>query len=557
MLGHEIPANCRCTEKGWTVNLLYFSLCFLMIGINSVILGISPSQFPASEIVISNNAELQVLPQMQAEPCTIVIFGATGDLTARKLLPAIYKLADEGNLSRQTAVVGFARGKHNDETFRVQMYEALERFSKIKQQESNSWHEFAQTIFYNQSDFESDQGYENLKLLLYKIDQELGTQGNRIYYLATHPDYFPVIIRKLYEHQLVYGSADETEKWSRVIIEKPFGHDFESATDLQLEVDKYLDDSSVYRMDHYLGKEGVQNLLTFRFANSIFEPLWNSCYIDNVQITLAEDIGIESRANFWEETGSLRDVLQNHVMQLLAIVAMEPPTELSANAIHEEKIKVLNAILPIPIDDINNFVIRGQYGPGWIHGVSAPGYKEEEGVSASSMAETYIAAKLLIDNPRWQGVPFYVRAGKRLAAQTTEIAITFKNSGSLSNQDPNVLFIRIQPDTGVFFKTFSKVPMLDHHIEPVVFGYRPDSYFKKQSYEAYEKLLFDCIRGDSSLYVQSEEQLAAWKLLTPVLDYWKSNPQALMLNYDAGSWGPAETDRMLQVNGHQWELLTD
>lgn len=461
------------------------------------------------------------LSALQPEPCAIVIFGATGDLTARKLLPALSNLAQGSHLSEHTAIIGFARGAHTDETFRKKMGAAFEN-----------------KIFYHQADFEQDQGYENLQKLLLKIDQEIGTQGNRLYYLATQPSQFATIIKKLHEHQLLYDSSNE--KWSRVIIEKPFGHDLDSAMHLQEEITKYLDESQIYRMDHYLGKEGVQNLFTLRFESALFEPLWNSEHIDNVQITLSEEIGIGTRASFWEETGSLRDVFQNHLMQLLAIVAMEPPSSLSPHDIHTEKIKVLNAVRSFPT------VIRGQYGPGEIRGVNVPGYKQEKGVAENSSAETFIAAKFYIDNPRWEGVPFYIRGGKRLPVQTTEIAITFKNHS-------NVLFIRIQPNAGVFLKTLSKVPALDKDTKPVVFGYHPDEYFKTSSPEAYEKLFYDCISGDSSLYVEGEEQLSAWRLLDPVLKGWKTDEE--IPTYEAGTWGPPSVDQMLQKNGHQWQLL--
>lgn len=488
-------------------------------------------------------------------PCVIVIFGATGDLTARKLLPAVYNLVYERHLSEHIAIVGFARGKHTHKTFREQMSEAIDKFSRTKFRDIGFWSDFENKIFYNQSDFEEDQGYENLQKLLWEVDRELGTQGNRIYYLATPSSHFSIIIKKLYEHRLIYDPKSLNKKWSKVIIEKPFGSDLDSAMDLQKDISTYLDDSQVYLMDHYLGKEGVQNLLTLRFENALFEPLWNNKHIDNIQITLSEDIGIGSRARFWEETGSLRDVVQNHLMQLLAIIAMEPPVSLNASHIHEEKIKVLNAIRPFPLNEMNNYVVCGQYGPGEVNGVSIPGYKQEKGVLDTSMAETFIAAKIFIDNFRWEGIPFYIRAGKRLPKQTTEIVVTFKNQNPAINQTlSNAIFIRIQPNTSIFIKTLSKVPMLGKNIKPVLFGYNSDSFFKKSSPEAYEKLLYDCIKGDHSLYVEAEEQFAAWRLLTPVLNYWKSRPEKIQ-TYDAGTWGPSSADQILMENGHQWQLL--
>jgi glucose-6-phosphate 1-dehydrogenase len=462
----------------------------------------------------------------EAPPCVIVIFGAAGDLTTRKLLPAIYNLAYEGDLCRDTAVIGFARDAYTDTTFRQKMGQAIDQF------DTEFWNHFAEKLFYNQADFEQDEGYEKLQKLLAKVDQEFGTKGNRLYYLATPPSYFPLIVKKLSQHQLISNS--DSSNWSRVVVEKPFGTDLNSAIQLQEDISNYLDVDQVYSIDHYLAKEGVQNLFSLRFESAFFESLWNREHIDNVQITLGEELGIGTRALFWEETGYLRDIFQNHLMQLLAIVAMEPPSPLDVANIQEEKIRVLNSIRPFPLNEINTDLIRGQYGPGLINGVAVPGYKQENGVSADSTAETFVAAKLFIDNPRWAGVPFYIRGGKRLQKQTTEIVINFKNR-------KNALFIRIQPNPALFLKMES--------IEPVLFG----SYFKSSSPEAYEKLIFDCIRGDHSLFVQVEEQLAAWRLLTPVLRYWESDEN--IHQYEAGSWGPPAADQMLQENEHQWQLF--
>lgn len=481
----------------------------------------------------------------ETPPCVIVVFGAAGDLTARKLLPALYNLAHEGHLSENTAIVGFARDIHTHETFRKLTKQALDQFSKHKPESSDFWHGFKDKIFYTQSNFEQDSGYENLQQLLLNIDREFGTQANRLYYLATPPSCFLTVIKKLHEHGLTSDAS------SRVIVEKPFGKDIDSAINLQNDISKYLDGSKTYLMDHYLGKEGVQNLLTLRFENAFLEPIWNNKYIDHVQITMSEDMGIGSRAAFWEETGSLRDVFQNHLMQLLAIIAMEPPKSLNASDIRDEKIKALNAIRPFPKNEIDSYVIRGQYGPGEIKGSSVPGYKQENGVLENSSAETFMAAKLFIDNPRWEGVPFYIRTGKRLPKQTTEAVIVFKNT---SLADSNAIFIRIQPNASFFMKALSKVPMLDKNIKPVLFGYSADAFFKTNSHEAYEKLLYDGIRGDSSLYVDAEEQLAAWRLLTPVLEYWKSHPESIH-KYAAGSWGPSASEDLLRENGHQWQLL--
>lgn len=515
--------------------------------------GIDESKQTADKTIAVDNA----LTEKTAEPFVFVVFGATGDLTARKLLPAMYQLAHEGHLSANTAFVGFARSQQTPEQFRLKMAAAVDQYSRTKPRDSVFWNGFEQKIFYNSSDFANDQGYENLKGMLAKIDQESGTKGNRIFFLAVHPTYFPVIIEKLHEHQLIKRTDGNSKPFARVILEKPFGTDFDSAVDLQNHLSRYLEESQIYRMDHYLGKEGVQNLLALRFENALFEPLWNNKFIDHIQITLGEEIGIGSRAGFWEETGSLRDILQNHLMQLLALVAMEPPISLEAESIQEQKLKVLHAIRPIPPEKIDEDVIRGQYGPGISKGEPVPGYREEKGVAASSPAESFVAAKLWIDNLRWQGIPFYIRGGKRLAKQTTEILVVFKKQACYQAGKANALLVRIQPNAGIYLRLNAKVPGMNKELMPVVFGYNPDTIFKKTSPEAYEKLIFDAAKGDNTLYVNGEEQLAAWRLLTPVLKYWKEHAPTDFPNYSSGSWGPDAADRLLQAQGHKWQSIDD
>lgn len=482
-------------------------------------------------------------------PCVIVIFGATGDLNGRKLVPAIYNLMRDHQISDNVTIVGVARRAYTNENFRKLMADAIDQFSRTKPHDPEFWESFKNKIFYHQADFDNDQGYEDLKSLLTDIDQNLSTQGNRIFYLSTPPSYFPEIVEKLSEHGLIYSSNEQ--KWSRVVIEKPFGDCLSSALELQTHILKHLDESQVYPMDHYLGKEGVQNLLTLRFENGLFEPLWNKEYIDNVQILLSEDIGIGTRANYWEETGCLRDLLQNHLLQILSIVAMEVPNEYTDQGLHEEKLKALEAIRPFALSEMDRSIIRGQYGLGIVNGMPVVGYQEENGVPKGSTAETYVAAKFFIDNPRWYGVPFYIRAGKRLPKQTAEIAITFKGTTAATN----VLFIRIQPNAGIYLKTVSKVPGLSHSVKPVTFGFTSDAYFETITPEAYEKLICDCIAGDKSLFAHTDEQLAAWRLLTPVLDYWKKSDPGQFPNYEAGTWGPTIVDETLLESGHQWQLL--
>lgn len=452
----------------------------------------------------------------EVDPCTIVIFGITGDLASRKLLPSINELSKKEMIAQNTVVVGFSL---KDAFF----YENFEK-----------------PIFYVSSDFNSDEGYAKLKELLEKNDREFFTSGNTVFYLSTAPKYFAKIIKKL---SMSGCLNSENRGWKKVIIEKPFGQDLATALDLQKHIKKYLNDDQVYLIDHYLGKEGVQNLLKLRCENSFFECLLNREFIENVQITLSEDIGIGVRASFWEGIGCLRDVVQNHLIQILSILAMELPLSLDETQIHKEKIKVINTIRPFLPKEIDQNVVCGQYDPGWINGKKVLGYLEEEGVLSNSMAETYVAVRLFIDNPRWKDVPFYVRAGKRLSKKTTEIAITFKNS--VGDNISNILFIRIQPDPAIFFNSQARIPFCEK--VPMTF-----EVVKSSIYE-YEKLIYDCIKGDHRLYVDLEEHMAAWRLFDPVLKYWKEKGNKKIHFYEAGTSGPVEAELMLMEQGHYWQ----
>jgi len=493
-----------------------------------------------------------------AEPCIMVIFGATGDLTGRKLLPALYNLAKDGQLPAHFACVGFARRDKSDVEFREEMKENVESFSRSKPVDSELWQNFSEQLFYHKSEFHEDDGYISLKKQLDELDTRFGTRGNRVYYLSTQPSFFPLIIEKLSQHGLIYKPGDE--KTSRVIIEKPFGHNLNSAIALQEEIAHYLDEDQIYRIDHYLGKETVQNLLVLRFSNPIFESLWNNHQIDNVQITVAEEIGIGTRGRFWEEAGMLRDIVQNHVMQLLSLVAMEPPTSLTAKAIRDEKVKVMQSVRPFPKDDLGSWVVRGQYGPGYINGVEVKGYREEDNVSKTSFVETYAAIKLYIDNWRWSGVPFYLRAGKRLPKRASEIAITFKDAPAFlfpeseKKLGPNTLVIRIQPNEGVSLKMNCKVPGLAY-LQPVKMDFRYGSFFGSTPPEAYERLLCDCMAGDNTLFAHFDEVHASWKLLEPVLQRWSEPPSHNFPNYVSGSWGPKCADELIGKDGRSWRLL--
>lgn len=495
------------------------------------------------------------------DPCVLVIFGATGDLTSRKLAPAIYNLGREGLLPPNFACVGFARREKSHEEFRSELKKDINQFSRVKPIEEPFWENFQSQIYYHRSEFDQDEGYAALATFLKQIDTHHGTKANRIFYLSVQPKYFPIIIEKLSKNGLLYDPHKMTDRWSRVIVEKPFGHDLASATHLQNEIGTYLDESQVYRIDHYLGKETVQNLLVFRFANAIFEPLWNYKNIDHIQITFAEDIGIGTRGHFFEEEGLLRDMVQNHMMQLLSLVAMEPPVSLNAAAIRDEKVKVLRAIRPFSGTDFEENIVRGQYGPGFINGQKAVGYREEKNVDPQSNVETYIALKLWIDNWRWAGVPFYLRAGKRLPKRGTEIAIIFKDvpgilfqQGAIKNES-NVLALRIQPDEGISLKINCKVPGPISLIHPVKMDFRYGSYFGQSPPEAYERLILDCIAGDSTLFARVDEVEHSWDILTPILNHWKEQIATHFPNYAAGSWGPEQADQMIQKDHRYWRIL--
>ena len=479
-----------------------------------------------------------------AGACILVIFGATGDLTARRLIPALYNLFLAGQLPSNFACVGFARRDKDDEIFRQEMHEAVNNFSRTKPINEQVWKEFREKIFYHKSEFHEDEGYEKLNTKLQELDKKLGTKGNRVYYLSTQPSFFPLVVEKLSQHNLLYNPDVVKDKWSRVIIEKPFGQDLKSAIELQNDLVKHLHESQIFRIDHYLGKETVQNLLVFRFGNPIFESIWNNNHIDNVQLTVSEDLGIGTRGHFFEEAGMLRDIVQNHMMQLLSLVAMEPPVSLKAQSIHDEKVKVLSSIRPLPLKNLESTVVRGQYGPGFINRAAVRGYREEDNVDPKSSVETYVALKLFIDNWRWSGVPFYLRAGKRLPKRITEIAITFKHAPGFlfqkdtSRIDPNVLVIRIQPDEGISLKMNCKVPGQGTIIQPVMMDFRYGSYFGMTPPEAYERLICDCMAGDRTLFARDDEVMASWKLLSPILDVWNATPAKRLPQLPCRKLGP-------------------
>ena len=492
-----------------------------------------------------------------APPCAVVIFGASGDLTKRKLIPALYRLTQQRLIPSGFAVVGVARQQISDDEFRKEMRAAVGEHEDTEEVDETVWQSFAAGLSYVQGDFSEPETYKSLGPTLARIEEERGTAGNRIFYLATAPDFFGVIAKQLGTSGL---ARPEGTGWTRIIVEKPFGHDLESARALNAELATVFGEDQVYRIDHYLGKETVQNLLVFRFANSIFEPLWNREYIDHVQITNAEAIGVEGRGAFYEKAGAVRDMIQSHVFQVTSLIAMEPPASLSAGAIRDEKIKAMAAVRAIPPERVNDFAVRGQYGPGFVLGDKVAGYREEPGVDPKSSTETFAALKIYFDNQRWQDVPFYIRSGKRLTRRLTEIAIQFKESRHhlFSECDapvePNVLVLRIQPNEGITLRFAAKLPGQAMRIRWVNMDFRYGSSFGVEPPEAYERLLLDCMLGDSTLYARRDMTERGWEIVTPILEAWKE-PACDFPNYEAGSSGPRSADELIEKDGREWRRL--
>jgi len=490
------------------------------------------------------------------EPCSIVIFGATGDLTHRKLVPALYNLAAEGNLSTSLNVVGFARRDKNDEIFRRELGEAAHKFSRRKIDDA-LWGSFAESLFYHRSAFDDAQGYISLARRLDELDARRGTSGRRLFYLAAGPDQFPVILENLHRSGLNRATG---AGWSRVIVEKPFGTDLPTARDLNTMVEGAFAEKDTYRIDHYLGKETAQNIMVLRFANAIFEGMWNARHIDHVQITASEPLGVEGRGGYYDKSGAIRDMVQNHLLQLLCLTAMEPPTGLSADAIRDEKVKVLRSMRPLAGKEVGRFVVRAQYGAGSINGRRVPAYRDEENIPPESATETYVAMQVSIDNWRWAGTPFFIRTGKRLPKAATEIAVQFKGVPPVlfrtrsEKVDDNVLVIRIQPDEGISLRMAAKKPGSSVHIEPVKMDFHYGTSFGKASPEAYERLLLDAMAGDATLFARRDEVEEAWRFIDAIRDGWDKSDEGLSF-YSSGSWGPAEADQLIARHGATWRRL--
>jgi glucose-6-phosphate 1-dehydrogenase len=493
------------------------------------------------------------------DPNIVVLFGATGDLAHRKVVPALYHLWVGDLLPEKFALVCFGRRDATDASMRTDLRASLEKHARVKPIDEARWSEFAARISYVKGAIDDPESYGVLSRHLDAIDASDGTGGNRLFYLATPASSFPEIIRGLGAAGLDHETGEGG--WRRVVIEKPFGRDLDTAVKLNREVGKVFRESQVYRIDHYLGKETVRNILIFRFGNLIFEPIWHRRYIDHIQITVAESIGVEGRGAFYEETGALRDILQNHLLQLLTLVAMEPPATLDAEALRDEKVKVLRAVRLLSTDTVDEHVVRGQYGPGWIGATEVAGYRSEPEVEAASETETFVAARFEIDDWRWAGVPFYLRAGKRLPKRATEIAIQFKDvpqrlfSPTGDAPEPNMLVIRIQPDEGILLRFAAKVPGLGTDVRPVNMDFAYGSAFSVESPDAYETLILDALLGDASLFTRADEVEAAWRIVDPIMESWLVGAEPVLPNYAAGTWGPDAADALLTREGRRWRRL--
>ena len=506
---------------------------------------------------MNNPFREELVSRNKPEPCSIVIFGATGDLAHRKLVPALYNLAVDGELPSGVNIIGFARREKTDEVFREGLAELNREVSRNAHDE-DVWDRFSQTIQYHQSTFDDIEGYQRLKERLDAIDAERGGKGNRLFYLSIAPEYFDNVLENLKKVGL--NEADEGF-WSRVVVEKPFGKDHASAEKLNQIVSQTFEEKDTYRIDHYLGKETAQNIMVLRFANAIFEPLWNKQHIAHVEISCAENLGMEGgRGGYYDTAGALRDMVQNHLLQLLSLVAMEPPTDLSADGVRDEKVKIIRSLRRLDTPEkVAQHVVRAQYTEGFIDGKEVPGYRNEDRVNPDSQTEAYVAIKTYIDTWRWDGVPFYIRVGKRLPKKATEISIHFKAApntlfSQLNGDQPeeNVLVIRIQPDEGISLRMNSKLPGAAVRMEPVKMNFQYSTSFGKSSPEAYERLLIDSMAGDATLFARRDEVEEAWKFVDDIQQAWHGGHGVPMAEYEAGSWGPSEADDLTAEEGHDW-----
>ncbi len=507
-------------------------------------------------------AQADVLPRTQqrspgrpADPCIMVIFGAAGDLTRRKLIPALYNLAKAQLLSREFAILGVAHSPMSTEDFRNKLSEDIRHYAG-SDIDSDIWEWFTRRLYYVTAEFNDKNVYSQLKTTLEKLDKDHSTHGNYFFYLATAPDFFGPIVEQLAATGLM---QEDNSHWRRVIVEKPFGRDIDSAKTLNQQLLKFASEKQIYRIDHYLGKETVQNILAFRFANGIFEPIWNRRYIDHVQITVAETVGVEQRGSYYDQAGALRDMVPNHIMQLISLTAMEPPVSFRADAVRDEQAKILHAIQPLSSEEVLTRTARGQYGSGVENAHRVPGYREEPDVPPDSRTETFVAMKLAIDNWRWADVPFYLRTGKRLATQSTQIVIQFRRAPFVLFRDtpvenlmPNQLVLHIQPEEGIALQFAAKVPGPIMRLGAVDMNFKYADYFGTQPSTGYERLLHDCMIGDATLFQRADMVEAGWCVVSPALDVWKALPPRNFPNYPSGSWGPKDSDELLERDGRHW-----
>src|SRR5579862_1348477 len=506
-------------------------------------------------------AQTEITPVMQppkvgkvGDPCAMVIFGAAGDLTRRKLIPALYNLAKSQVLSREFAIVGVARSQMSPEDFRNKLSKDIKEFA-TEAVDPDLWEWFVKRIYYLAGDFDDKNLYPKLKELLDKVDRDHTTHGNHFYYLATAADFFAPIVEQL----AAIGLMEENDRWRRVIVEKPFGHDLESAKALNQKLLSVAQENQIYRIDHYLGKETVQNILALRFANGIFEPVWNRRYIDHVQISVAETVGVEKRGGYYHKAGALRDMVPNHIMQLISLTAMEPPVSFRADSVRDEQGKILHAIQPMSAEDVLIRTVRGQYGEGIMNGERVPAYRSEPGVPPDSKTETFVAMKLLIDNWRWADVPFYLRTGKHLPSRSTSIVIQFRRAPFMLFRDtpvenlmPNQLVLHIQPEEGISLQFAAKIPGPIMRLGGVDMNFEYADYFGTQPSTGYERLLHDCMIGDATLFQRADMVEAGWCVVSPLLDVWKALPPRNFPNYASGTWGPKEADDLLERDGRHW-----
>ena len=507
--------------------------------------------------MINTTLDTQNSLNRKTPPTIIIIFGASGDLTARKLAPAIFNLSKDGLLPKRCFLIGYGRSEMSDENFKKEIKDALDAHSRRKI-ESSTWKSLEKNITFHAGAYDDLTSFINLGKKITKIEEKIDCKAQCLFYVSTPPGVFMPILENLGESGLAKKHRG-SETASKVIIEKPFGRDLRSAHELNLVINRRFDEAQVFRIDHYLGKETVQSLLVQRFANAIFEPVWNRNYVSSVQITVSEDIGVGSRGGYYDKSGALRDMIQNHVMQLLALTAMEPPSSLDPESIRDEKVKALQALKPLVIEGVNPEAVRASYGAGLVGGLPAKAYIDEEGIPNHSGTETYAALRLYLDNWRWKGVPFYLRSGKRLAMKASEIVVQFTRPPAiLFGQDsrlkvsPNLLVIRIQPNEGVTLYLNSKTPGLETKLQPIKLAFGYETTFGSDTPEAYERLILDALNGDGTLFIRGDEAEMSWGLLSPVLDYWSSQGKNGLETYASGTWGPLAADKLLLASGHEW-----